>query len=258
MTVGWFCRALRAAVFAAVAVLLGGLGHRAMSGLPLPWWAPAAGVAASFAGALFLAGRERGAPLVVGALVASQAVLHVLFTLAQATVDGARADSGTTGTGPPPAVGFTHAMPTAPGGTHPPGAMSRSMGAMLPGEGMMAMPAGTGPAEGLRQAGHVPGLMDAMPHLMGGMSPVGMLGVHALASLLCGLWLARGERLAFRVLRSLAWRLLTPVRLVLRASATPNPPRPGSRHEEAHGAPRLLLLAHSITSRGPPGRCAAA
>ena len=47
MTSGWCGRAMRAAVFAAVCVLLAALGHELMSGGQVPAWALAAGTAAT-------------------------------------------------------------------------------------------------------------------------------------------------------------------------------------------------------------------
>ncbi|WP_031102872.1 hypothetical protein [Streptomyces sp. NRRL S-146] len=84
MTAGWCCRALRAAVFAAVCVLLAALGHRMMSGSAVPWWSMAAAFAGVGGAAWPLAGRERGRLLVVCVAVATQAALHMSYSLAQA------------------------------------------------------------------------------------------------------------------------------------------------------------------------------
>ncbi|KUO17274.1 hypothetical protein AQJ91_30870 [Streptomyces dysideae] len=56
---------LRAAVFAAVCVLLAALGHVLMSGSRVTWWVLTAGAAATGAVGWCLAGRERGLPLIV-------------------------------------------------------------------------------------------------------------------------------------------------------------------------------------------------
>ena len=85
-----------------------------------------------------------------------------------------------------------------------------------------------------------------------GTSSPGMLTAHLLAALLCGLWLAHGERAAFRVLRSVAGRLIAPLRLLLALPAPPHRPRLRPRRPRSERAPRLLLLVHAITSRGPP------
>ncbi|MFE3939655.1 hypothetical protein ACFXPJ_39380, partial [Streptomyces goshikiensis] len=94
----------------------------------------------------------------------------------------------------------------------------------------------------------------AMPagHAMGSASPVGMLAAHLLAALLCGLWLAYGEQGAFRVLRAVAGWLLVPLRLAFRLPAPPDRPRLTARRDGGSRPPRGLLLAHAITSRGPP------
>ncbi len=84
------------------------------------------------------------------------------------------------------------------------------------------------------------------------MSPTGMLAAHLLAAVLCGLWLAYGERAAFRVVRAVAARLWTPLRLLLRPAAPAHRPRLRVRRRREHRAPRRLFLAHAITSRGPP------
>ncbi len=87
-------------------------------------------------------------------------------------------------------------------------------------------------------------------HEMTGTSSYGMLGVHLLAALLSGLWLAYGERAAFTVVRSLATRLLVSLRLIAHPGFTPHQPR-----IRPHYSPRplrLFLLVHAIISRGPP------
>lgn len=86
MTSGWCSRTVRAAVFAAVCVLLAALGHVLMSETAVPGWALAAGAAATGVTAWLLAGRERGPWLVGAVAVAAQAALHALFAFAQALV----------------------------------------------------------------------------------------------------------------------------------------------------------------------------
>jgi hypothetical protein len=79
-----------------------------------------------------------------------------------------------------------------------------------------------------------------------------MLAAHLLAALLCGLWLAYGEQAAFRILRAVAGWLAAPLRLLLALPASQERPRVPARRSRSDRAPRLLLLAHAITSRGPP------
>ncbi|MGW7817697.1 hypothetical protein ACWGLF_06085 [Streptomyces puniciscabiei] len=212
MTAGWCARAIRAAVFAAMCVLLAALGHVLMSGTDVPAWALAAGGAVTGAVGWCLAGRERGLPLIVMAVVAAQTVLHEAFSYAQST-------SGTSG-----------------------GSASMEM------SGMASMDMG---AMHESRTGMSP--MEHMGHSMdGGWPSFGMLAAHLLAAVLCGLWLAYGEKAAFRVLRAAAGWLAAPLRLLFALPGTPDRPRVHLRRRRSDRAPRLLLLVHAITSRGPP------
>ncbi|MET8585227.1 hypothetical protein ABZX39_30750 [Streptomyces collinus] len=222
MAAGWCSRTVRAAVFAVVCVLLAALGHVLMSGRHVPGWTLAAGLAVTGAAGWSLAGRERGLPLVVTAVLAAQTVLHEAFALAR------------------------------PAGTYPAG--TAAMGRMHTGAmGSMDMSA-MGPADMSATASAVP-----TGHAMdGGSSSLGMLAAHLLAALLCGLWLAYGERAAFRILRAVAGRLAAPLRLLLALPAPADRPRPRTRRRRSGRAPRLLRLVHSIISRGPPAGVAVA
>ncbi|MFF3741178.1 hypothetical protein [Streptomyces sp. NPDC002566] len=260
MTVGRCSRALRAAVFAAVCVLLASLGHTMMSGATVPWWAAIAAVAATGGTAWWLADRERG-PLVVASLtVAAQAALHSSFSLAQAL-----ALPRTPG-GPSLArrwLGYALCgSPSGPGGGHDLASTS-TMGASMGSTTSMGPmgPMGSGSSGGTDHAMsamhamgsmHDMGAVHSLDHGTGAMSSTGMLAAHLLAALVCGLWLAHGERAAFRVLRSLAGWFVAPLRLILRLPAPPHRPRVRVRRARSDRAPRELLLTCAITSRGPP------
>ncbi|MFE7171696.1 hypothetical protein [Streptomyces sp. NPDC057616] len=221
MTAGWCSRTLRAAVFAAVCVLLAALGHVLMSGTDVPAWALGAGAAVTGGAGWCLAGRERGLPLIVTVVVAAQTALHSAFSLAQS------------------AAGGTDSMDAMHMGSAP------SMGSMG------SMPMGQMAMDGMHgDATHID-LMNTMGQPVGGTSSFGMLAAHLLAALLCGLWLAHGERATFRILRALAARLTAPLRLLLALPDTPDRPRLRARRHRSERAPRLLLV-HAITSRGPP------
>ncbi|MFC9282402.1 hypothetical protein [Streptomyces collinus] len=231
MAAGWCSRTVRAAVFAVVCVLLAALGHVLMSGRHVPGWTLAAGLAVTGAAGWSLAGRERGLPLVVTAVLAAQTALHEAFSLAGPA-------------GPHPAgtaaVGPVHAGATG----------SMDMGAM----GAMSPMSGMSPRDMSTTASAVP-----TGHVMDGGSPsFGMLAAHLLAALLCGLWLAYGERAAFRILRAVAARLAAPLRLLLALPVPADPPRPRTRRGRSGRAPRLLRLVHSIITRGPPAGVAVA
>jgi len=219
MTAGWCSRTLRAALFAAVCVLLAALGHVMMSGSDVPAWVLAAGAVVAGGVGWGLAGRERGLSLVVAVVVAAQTGLHSAFSFAQSATGGA-------------------------------GSMTHAMGSMDMGAGHMgSMHMGSMHIDSVdsMDMGH----MDHVGHSMTGSSSFGMLAAHLLAALLCGLWLAYGERAAFRILRAVAGWLAAPLRLLLAQPVTPERPRVRARRHGSDRAPRLLLV-HAITSRGPP------
>ncbi|MFJ8667856.1 hypothetical protein [Streptomyces sp. NPDC093600] len=74
---------LRAAVFAAVCVVLSGLGHALAACAGIALWSVLAGFLGVFASILLFAGRERSLPFIVGALTVGQLGLHTLFGLGQ-------------------------------------------------------------------------------------------------------------------------------------------------------------------------------
>ncbi|MET7687205.1 hypothetical protein ABZT06_04365 [Streptomyces sp. NPDC005483] len=207
MTAGWGSRTVRAAVFAAVCVLLAALGHVLMSGAQVPGRTLAASLAVTGCAGWCLAGRERGLPLIVAVVVLAQTALHTAFTLTQPTAAAQE-------------VGAMHME-------------SMHMSGM---DSLDAAPMGTSSGVG------------ALSFLV----PFGMYAAHLLAALLTGLWLAYGERAAFRILRAFAARLVAPLRLLLALPATPHRPRLRVRRARSERGPGQLLLGHAITHRGPP------
>ncbi|MDV9171923.1 hypothetical protein R6V09_17575 [Streptomyces sp. W16] len=203
MRPGRCSRAIRAAVFAAVCVVLASLGHVMMSGNHVPTWALSAGLAVTGAAGWCLAGRERGLPLILTVVLTAQTMLHAAFSLAQ-SASGESASANT----------------------------DMTMGSMRPGS------------------------MDMGTSSAGGTPSTGMLLAHLFAALLCGLWLAHGEKAAFRILRVVVGRLAAPLRLLLALPAPVDRPRLRGRRIHSDRAPHSLLLVHSITSRGPPARTA--
>jgi len=73
----------RAAVFAALCVLVGAVGHDAFSTSAIPLWAPAVGFLAVFLLAQQFTRRERGLPTILVLMGVVQVGLHELFGLAQ-------------------------------------------------------------------------------------------------------------------------------------------------------------------------------
>ncbi|MEV4784425.1 hypothetical protein AB0K53_03000 [Streptomyces tuirus] len=263
MTAGWCSRTGRAAVFAAVCVVLAALGHVLMAEAAVAWWALVAGAAAVGGAAWLLAGRERGLHVVVPFTIAAQTALHAWFSFTQTALSPAPAPSMP---GHPHAMEHgPHSMPMSHPGHGPDGMASLGHGMDgMPsmGHGIDTLASATHGIDTLTSAGHG---MDTLAtaahgidtltsagHGMAGMSSSGMLAAHLLAALLCGLWLAHGERAAFRILRALAGWLVAPLRLLLRLPAPPHRPRVRARRGDSARAPRGLLLTHAITTRGPP------
>ena len=76
-------RVLRAAVFAAVCVVLAGAGHALASCAAVPLWTPGHRVPRGLRRRGALAGRERSLPGIAALLAVGQTVLHTLFGLGQ-------------------------------------------------------------------------------------------------------------------------------------------------------------------------------
>ncbi|MFQ6144574.1 hypothetical protein ACLMNJ_16080 [Streptomyces seoulensis] len=247
MTVRGGCRTVRAGVFAAVCVLLAALGHTTMSGTAVPWWAMAAGAAATGAAGWLMAGRERGRALIVSVVTAAEVVLHETFSLAQspASRPAVPAHAG--------ASAGLNAMDMGPvGGTDMGSVGGVDMGSMGMGSmGGMDMGSTAHTVHGMTGLDPLHGVHDMAG--TSGAASFGMFAAHLLAAILCGLWLAHGERAVFRVLRATAAWFAAPLRLL---AALPTPfRRPKVHRRRAAAAPvpvRLLLLCCSLTFRGPP------
>ncbi|MEV6260119.1 hypothetical protein AB0M42_05055 [Streptomyces sp. NPDC051784] len=255
---------MRAATFAAVCVVLAATGHVLMSGVPVPGRTISVALLGTAAAAWVLAGRERGPAAVTTAAVGAQAALHTAFTLAH-TVTRA----------PSPPVSYAHRWAEELlCGNEASGLTEREAAGVVERAGLgdlihrppsgtsgisVASLADTGAhATQAMGAGSTGGVEPVVHDGMAEMSSAGMLAAHLLAAVVCGLWLAHGERALFRLLRAFAARLWTPIGLLLRLVAPARSPRPRVRHRRTEGALAQLLLVHSITSRGPPGGAAAA
>ncbi|GAA0691887.1 hypothetical protein GCM10010193_53070 [Kitasatospora atroaurantiaca] len=267
MDMGRGMRTGRAAVFAAVCVLLASLGHVLMSGTTVPGWSLAAAFGAVGVTAWWLADRERGPMLVTSLTVGTQAVLHALFSLGQAAT-GSRPPDGSglaaqwaelllCGPHPASPAEAAQLMAAAGLGQSPPGDGLTVQMTDMPGMGT-GMGTGMDMGAGMEMGTHAhhAAAALAMPSHHGG-GTVGMLAAHLLAALLLGAWLSAGERAVFRLGRTATARLFAPLLLLLRLACPPL--RPRLRLVRADSARRLrqLLLVHTITSRGPPAGAAA-
>ncbi|MFE3168836.1 hypothetical protein [Streptomyces sp. NPDC059224] len=89
-------RSLRAAVFAAVCVLLAAAGHALAMGRMPSLWADAAGFVAVFGLGRALAARERGLPEIGAGMLLTQAGLHTGFDAARAATPAPQRTTGMT------------------------------------------------------------------------------------------------------------------------------------------------------------------
>jgi hypothetical protein len=218
MGAGTALRLGRTALFAVVCVAVSGLGHALMSGAPLPLLVQAAALLPVCAAGWWLAARERSAPVTVAAHALGQSGLHAFFS-----VTGSWLPSGSGAHG-------------AGGGHGASGAMNHSA---------HAVPIG-GPSD----------LMGLLAAFDGTVFTLGMATAHAVAGLICGWWLWRGEVALARLGRSLVLFVRAPLRTAWRlwSAAPPAPARPARRHTRRRSGrrPQDLPALHAISRRGPP------
>ncbi len=218
MGAGTALRLGRTALFAVVCVAVSGLGHALMSGAPLSLLVQAAALLPVCGAGWWLAARQRSAPVTFAAHVLGQLGLHAFFSAA-----GSWLPSGT---------GAHHA-----GGAHQAsGAMDHSA---------HEVPIG-GSSD----------LMGLLAAFDGTVFTLGMAAAHALAGLVCGWWLWRGEVALARLGRCLVLFVRAPLRTAWRLwSAAPPAPSPPARRRirrRAGPRPQGLLAPHALSRRGPP------
>ncbi|WP_405676521.1 hypothetical protein OG292_17845 [Streptomyces sp. NBC_01511] len=164
MGAGPALRLARTAVFAAVCVLVSGLGHALSSGGPLPPRVLALAFLPVCGAGWLLSRKERGGAAIVGASAAGQLLLHAVFS----------------GLHPRPSGGHVaHGGHETGGGAE---ISHESFGELL---GLAGLNGVTGPLDSS-------GLTS------------GMVGAHVLAGLVCGWWLWRGDRAFVRMVGTLA------------------------------------------------------
>ncbi|MEU8567859.1 hypothetical protein AB0C51_05715 [Streptomyces pathocidini] len=279
-------RVLRAAVFAAVCVVLSAGGHMLGSCTGVPWWTLGAGFLAVLAVAAPLAGRERSLPGIAGLLAAGQLALHALFGLGQhfAGAQAAAAQARPAAAGGGPSEGTLIAVAArllcgADGGPLPLSAdrarqivsASGIEPSHLAGDaGHMAEVHGAGAHTGGSLAGGSPSLGDAV------LPTLPMLLAHLLAAVVLGLLLRRGEAALFRLVRLSArgvaegvaeGALVRALRAALALVRALRAGLPGAYaallrapRADGHGqtGTRSQVLEHSVSRRGPPRLCLAA
>ncbi|KQX78481.1 hypothetical protein [Streptomyces sp. Root1310] len=216
-------RSLRAAVFAAVCVLLAAAGHGLATGDTPPPWADGAGFLAVFAAGWLLGARERALPGIGAAMLATQAGLHVAF-------DAARSRTA------------ARTMPAMP--------MTSAHGMRAHGMRAHGMRAHGMHAHGMHAHGMQANGMHLHAHAVTAMTPHAT-AVHVLAALAASWWLRRGEAALWSLLRR-AVALLPGLAAWWRGTPVP-PPVPSVRPAAPAPVPlRQLLLRHAVSRRGPP------
>ncbi|MFF8370564.1 hypothetical protein ACF05W_17155 [Streptomyces lydicus] len=230
MTPGSVSRAVRAAIFAVVCVTTAALGHALMSARPLPWWALVAALGGTGSAAWWSAGRQRGGFAVTGSSVLAQLALHSLFGRVQSCRPGLCLET-------------VHASSATPMG---------AMAGMSRLTDMAGMPATSAAHPGALGALRGDGSPAQM--LPGGHGTLGMFLAHALAALVCGVWMWRGEAAVCRLARNAAAEWCAPFLLALAALGWTGL-KPTAR--PAAGAAQVLCLRgvflhHVPFRRGPP------
>lgn len=173
MGAGPALRLARTAVFAAVCVVVSGLGHALSSGGPLPPRVLALAFVPVCAAGWWLSRKERGGVAIVGASAAGQLLLHAVFSGLHPPAAAAHGAHGAHGSGATPQRG---GEASGDGG----GEISHeAFGELLSPNGLSA-------------------LLDSSA------LSSGMIAAHLLAGLVCGWWLWRGDRAFVRLVGALA------------------------------------------------------
>ncbi|GHC33824.1 hypothetical protein GCM10010348_70980 [Streptomyces anthocyanicus] len=221
-------RAVRAALFTALAVTLSTASHVLLSGVPLPLATVAAVAAVVFLIAYALAGRrERGFGRIAALLIPLELAADTVFTTGQHVCYGR---AGGPVTGPLRSVGFDVLCGDGTG-------VGASVAAPL---------ARVTGAETDRVAALLAHADSAIPWLL--------LGAHVSVGLLAAAWLRRGECALARLLSAVVATTFRPLLLAVAAVGVHQGPaarRPVFPAHRTTGA-RERILTHSLGRRGPP------
>ncbi|MER7644571.1 hypothetical protein [Streptomyces sp. NPDC126522] len=260
-------RVLRAAVFAAVCVVLAAAGHAIASCATVPLWTVGAGFLATFLVVAPLAGRARSLPGIVLPLAVGQTVLHTLFGLGQSagtsTGGSLSASDATLVARAAHLLCGTTAAAISPAQAHqiltdarllPTSGSAGSTGSM---SGMGSMASMHHPADAMStSAGSSMSLFPSLSMLLG----------HVLAAVAAGWLLRRGDQALLRLMELSAHgvaegalvRSLRGALALVRAlrAGLPGAPEAGPRPRHsalfAPPAPHTTALQHSVIRRGPP------
>ncbi|MEU1849243.1 hypothetical protein ABZ499_08145 [Streptomyces sp. NPDC019990] len=252
---GHSVRMFRAAVFAAVCVVLAGAGHALASCDGVPLWTLGAGFLGVVAVAAPLAGRVRSLPVITTLLAAGQTMLHALFGLGQHSTAAAASSMPS---GPSEAALVRQAARLVCGTTA--AAISPAQAQRILSDARI-QPAADAHAH-MTDAGAPASLWPSVPMLLG----------HVLAAIAAG-WLLRNGDLALLRLADLSVqgvaegalvRSLRAALALVRALRAGLPGAPEASSHAAHtvhpapGMPGTTALQHTVIRRGPPTTTASA
>ncbi|MGZ3100161.1 hypothetical protein [Streptomyces sp. H72] len=269
-------RVLRAAVFAAVCVVLAAAGHTLASCATVPSWSLGVGFLGAVVVAAPLAGRRRSLPCIVVLLTVGQTALHLLFGLGQHGTTANTASGTAVGT-----AGGPDALSTGGAGALADASLVEQAARLVCGTTAAAIspaqaqrilsdarivPSAGGhaeaahhPADLLTTTGSSASLVPSLPMLLG----------HVLAALAAGWLLRRGDlalaRLvelsthsAHSVAEAALVRGLRAALSLVRALHAGLAGSPGTGPRLPHSAlpapprPHTTALQHTVTRRGPP------
>ena len=263
-------RILRAAVFAAVCVVLAGVGHVLGSCAAIPLWTLGAGFLGVLLVTVPFTGRERSLPGIAALLAAGQTVLHTLFGLGQhGAVAGASAASSASATASDAALVEQAARLLC--GTAA-AAISPAQAQRILTEARIGTGTGTGAGAGAHVAHRSADAMSAADSSASSVAllpSLPMLLAHVLAAVVAGWLLRRGDLALLRIAEmstlsahSVAEgtfvRSLRGALALVRAlcAGLPGAPEAGPRflrtESLARPAPRTVALQHTVIRRGPP------
>ncbi|MFJ1653810.1 hypothetical protein ACIOC2_21005 [Streptomyces sp. NPDC088337] len=261
-------RTLRAAVFAAVCVVLAAAGHSLASCAAVPLWTLGAGFLGALVVVAPLAGRARSLPGIAALLVVGQTVLHALFGMGQSGM-GAMAMGSSGPTGSAPVLSDAELVQRA--ARYVCGATAAAISPAQAYRILVDAHAYAGAGAGLNAPHH----SAASPFPMGVaalLPSLPMLLVHVLAALATGWVLRRGDLALLRLIELSAHgvaetalvRSLRGALALVRAlcaglpTAAGTGPRLPRTADSAPLTPHTTALQHTVIRRGPPAAAALA
>jgi hypothetical protein len=259
-------RMLRAAVFAAVCVVLAAAGHTLASCATVPLWTLGAGFLGTALVVVPLAGRARSLPGIAALLAGGQTVLHTLFGLGQHTTPAGGMSMPSMSDATLVERAARLVCGTTAAAISPAHARKILADARLSPDTAMDMGSMHHPADAISTTSASPAsLLPSLPMLLG----------HVLAAIAAGWLLRRGDLALLRLvqLSALSAHSVTEAALVrslrgalalVRALRAGLPGAPGAGPGTPRTAlpapskPRTTALQHTVIRRGPPAAAALA